>query len=245
MLNICLRATARANQTKLLSYLLTHTNAAKNSYDKYHFTPLMYAIKRGRVEAVNVLLNAGAKYQTRTKYGLTPLMLASCLNHIELVNIFLKMSVNLLERDKFGMTALHHAVHRNNIPVIEKLASALRKQGFSVDLPLLHLQFKPASSSLRASIRSKLDSGMTKLRAADAFRHDTYIDNNNGARKQSYGQLSHHAFEKVSYRGKPHQEQPNPYRKSDSCPAGRQCNADASGRCIFALPPKQTSKRRP
>ena len=123
MLNICLRATARANQTKLLSYLLTHTNAAKNSYDKYHFTPLMYAIKRGRVEAVNVLLNAGAKYQTRTKYGLTPLMLASCLNHIELVNIFLRMSVNLLERDKFGMTALHHAVHRNNIPVIEKLAS--------------------------------------------------------------------------------------------------------------------------
>ena len=44
---------------------------------------------------------------------------------------------------------------------------------------------------------------MTKLRAADAFRHDTYIQNNNGARKQSYGHC-HTMLLKRFIWGKPH-----------------------------------------
>ena len=111
LLNVCLRNAARTNRVPVIQYLLSNTNAAKNGVDKYNYTPLMYAVKRGNVEAVHALLNAEANCEIRTKQGFTPLMLASYLGHVELVLLFINTGGNILATDNDGMTALHHAVY--------------------------------------------------------------------------------------------------------------------------------------
>ena len=130
----------------------------------------MFAVKRGNVDAVRILLNAGADCETKTKHGLTPLILASYLGHVELVLLLINRGVNILAIDNNGMTSLHHAVYRNKIAVVDVLSDQLCKKGYSVDLLHIHdFSQKQNSRKLRGSIKLKLDKGMKKLSAKEAF----------------------------------------------------------------------------
>ena len=58
-------------------------------YQQEGSTPLMWAAARGHVEAVNVLLYAGAQAERRNNSDLTPLMLASRHDHAAVVELLL------------------------------------------------------------------------------------------------------------------------------------------------------------
>eukprot|EP00943_MAST-04B_sp_MAST-4B-sp1_P000405 g405.t1 len=170
LLNVCLRNAARSNRIPVIKYLLSNTNAAKNSTDKYKYTPLMYAVKRGNVDVVRILLNAGSDCETKTKHGLTPLILASYLGHVELVLLLIEWGVNILAIDNNGMTALHHAVYRNKIAVVDVLSDQVCKKGYSIDLlGIKDFSQEQNSMKLKKSTKLKLDKGMKKLSAKEAF----------------------------------------------------------------------------
>uniref|UniRef100_A0A1X7TMN8 Death domain-containing protein n=1 Tax=Amphimedon queenslandica TaxID=400682 RepID=A0A1X7TMN8_AMPQE len=69
----CASETGNANIIKLL---ITKGNADANAMDKDNKTPLFNAAKRFKIEAVDILLNNGARTDVVDEYGNTPLLLA-------------------------------------------------------------------------------------------------------------------------------------------------------------------------
>src|SRR4051794_527198 len=77
--------------------------------DSRGYTPLFVAARKNRVDVIRLLLELGAKTETRsTSEGqYTPLMIAIIQQQDRAAAVLAEASTDVLVRDEFGRTALH------------------------------------------------------------------------------------------------------------------------------------------
>jgi hypothetical protein len=105
------------------------------------WTPLHEGAYYGRVEAVRLLLAAGAKTEERNRSGMTPLHYAAGRNHIEVVKVLIAGGADINAKTGFGPeaplgweTALHTAAENQNVEMVRVLlAVGADKQAENVD----------------------------------------------------------------------------------------------------------------
>lgn len=84
-------------------------------------TPLLLAIEHHDIEAIRVLLDAGAKVNGTNRDGLTPLMAASEKGQADVVQILLSRGAEVKDRDVKGRTALMLAKKSGHGKVVKLL----------------------------------------------------------------------------------------------------------------------------
>ena len=82
------------------------------------------AAKKKDVEAVKVLLKAGADVNARDKDGGTPLYAAVFWGHVELVKLLLEAGANVNAKGIGGDTPLHLAAIQGNVGAVKVLREA-------------------------------------------------------------------------------------------------------------------------
>ncbi|MCK5895058.1 MAG: ankyrin repeat domain-containing protein [Endozoicomonadaceae bacterium] len=89
-----LHLAALQNDVKVIELLIE--NGADIEFDKVELTPLVLAVKTGKLKAANCLLKAGANVNVRNDQDETPLMLAVLSNDVEMVQCLIdnKADVN-------------------------------------------------------------------------------------------------------------------------------------------------------
>jgi len=88
--------------------------------NKGGMTPLLYASREGDLEAVKILVTAGAKINATDGLGDTPLMVASRNDRTEVALYLLDKGADP-NIDEAGHVALHLAVARKNLPLVKAL----------------------------------------------------------------------------------------------------------------------------
>jgi cytohesin len=95
-----------------------------NAHNAYGETALDTAARIGDVEAVRLLLEAGADPAVVNKYGDTPLHTAVLHRHADVVKLFLSRGVDPNIRDRHGETPLHDAALIGDGAVVKTLIDA-------------------------------------------------------------------------------------------------------------------------
>jgi ankyrin repeat protein len=88
-------------------------------------TPLLYAAREGRVEAVRLLLDAGARIEQADADGVTPLLMAVLNQQAAVASLLIERGANVNASDWYGQTPLFCAVDVRNLDV----AGASRDNG--------------------------------------------------------------------------------------------------------------------
>ncbi len=89
--------------------------------DKYRNTQLFYAVYKGHLEIVKLLLEKGANVNAKDKYGDTPLLRATKQRHLEIVKLLLDKGADVNEKDKYGDTPLLSAVEIDHLEIVKLL----------------------------------------------------------------------------------------------------------------------------
>ena len=79
------------------------------------FTPLHWAVYKGKAETVEALARAGANPKARNKEGSTPLHFAAAKGTAKTVNALLDAGANPKARDKNGRTPFGLEKHNNKL----------------------------------------------------------------------------------------------------------------------------------
>ena len=95
-------------------------------------TPLLSAVQQRRVEAVRVLLAAGASVHARDKFGVTPLHAACSLDDEVMVELLLRSHADPLAKNLQQVTPLDCAVMRRNATIIRLCDQATRPRSARV-----------------------------------------------------------------------------------------------------------------
>lgn len=89
------------------------------------YSLLFVAASKGHVEAVKLLLRAGAFVDLTTVYGSTPLIRASRNGRVEIVEILLAMGADVNHVNNYGSSSLMWASRGGHLEVMDKLIEAL------------------------------------------------------------------------------------------------------------------------
>ena len=118
-------ATALDNHD-MLSLLLQHYSKGANSKDLLGFTPLHYAAAKGDLIAMRILIDHGAKVNTRNNEKRTPMHEAARNNQVFAIRLLYEngASLNRHESDS-GMVPLHVTVLHGNV----EAAACLKELG--------------------------------------------------------------------------------------------------------------------
>ena len=73
--------------------------------------------RKGRVKAVELLLNSGTDIEVKNRYGSTPMYIASARGHIDVVKLLLNHGADIEMKDNYGWTALHVASVNGHVDV--------------------------------------------------------------------------------------------------------------------------------
>ncbi|KAK4182753.1 ankyrin repeat-containing domain protein [Podospora australis] len=104
--------------------------AQVNARDSAGYTPIMYAIQRGDLHKVEVLIKAGADVDAANSNGNTPLQFAVKANVpawrcLELVDFLLEAGADVNKADaRLGFSVIHTATQNNYAALIRRLLSA-------------------------------------------------------------------------------------------------------------------------
>jgi len=135
-----------------------------NAKDPRESTPLMYAAAYGSIDAMRMLLDAGADVNAKNAFDATALMW--CANDLAKVRLLVEKGANVNARSKAGRTPLIIAsAHDGNFEVVKLLVERgadLSGQGESV---IKHAEGAPASASFPPS---KKGASTPLTEAADA-----------------------------------------------------------------------------
>ena len=88
------------------------------------FTPLLFALRHGRITCAKLLLNYGAKCNTMNNFGLTPLQCAATDGHEELVAMLLAKGADINFGETMAWSVLHYGAQGGNLPVLKLLLNA-------------------------------------------------------------------------------------------------------------------------
>lgn len=113
-----------ANDSEKIAKLL-EGGASPNKATRDGKSPLHYAVRLGRFEAVNLLLDAGALANPRDKSLATPLFEAiSCPDPLNMIDLLLEAGASADIPDAEGRVPLHAAAENAPVPVIRQLIEA-------------------------------------------------------------------------------------------------------------------------
>lgn len=129
-----LQMLVKAGDTAAIVAYLEHEPAAVDRGDPAlsGTTPLLLALRLGRDEAAEVLLDGGADLNLAGAWGLTPLMYAAVFGRKQAVASMLRRggaSVEVHATDVHGSTALVHAQAERQHAIVELLVEHLDKYG--------------------------------------------------------------------------------------------------------------------
>lgn len=96
-------------------------NIKKKNENYYHWTPLHYAARKGRLNIARFLFSKGAEIDAVTTNYSTPLMIASSQCQFEVVNFLLDSGANIDFQNINRRTCLHFAVLNYNFNIVELL----------------------------------------------------------------------------------------------------------------------------
>uniref|UniRef100_A0A1X7US61 Death domain-containing protein n=1 Tax=Amphimedon queenslandica TaxID=400682 RepID=A0A1X7US61_AMPQE len=117
-----LHCAIQTGNSKIIKLLVTKGKADVNVVDEWKRTPLFKAVKKGNIEAVDILLTNGAKTDVVDKYGETLLHCAAESGKIEMLKFWIKRGdydVNVLDKKK--RTPLFNAVKEGSIEAVDIL----------------------------------------------------------------------------------------------------------------------------
>ena len=104
---------------------LIETGADVNNCDKFHITPLMYAVGTGNVHTVIKLIEGGADVNhTCNKYGYNLIMLAARDGQSECLSALIKAGADVNRRDVNNRTAIYEAIENNHDDCTDILINA-------------------------------------------------------------------------------------------------------------------------
>lgn len=106
---------------KMLKFLVGNTNVDVNMVDCDGNTPLMFAVKSGQKEAIEYLLQKGAKINYINDMGFSPLHLAVRKNSLTLAGLLLEYGADVNFEDKYNQTPIFDAVQEDNGNMIDFL----------------------------------------------------------------------------------------------------------------------------
>eukprot|EP00656_Telonema_subtile_P043083 TRINITY_DN4945_c0_g1_i1.p2 TRINITY_DN4945_c0_g1~~TRINITY_DN4945_c0_g1_i1.p2 ORF type:complete len:173 (-),score=34.49 TRINITY_DN4945_c0_g1_i1:146-664(-) len=89
-------------------------------------TPMHIACRRGLVDVVQALHEAGAQLDATGPWGMTPLQYSTVFGHREVVRLLLELGADVQIQDQTGKTALEHAVVEQQVEIAEDLNSWVR-----------------------------------------------------------------------------------------------------------------------
>ncbi|KAF3221101.1 hypothetical protein TWF106_006426 [Orbilia oligospora] len=92
-----------------------------DSMDKYHRTPLVYAVLNRQVTVVKQLLGAGARVDLKDDVGGTPLSYAICSGQDEIIKLLFKNRTNADSKNDIAMTLLFSAARKGHEDVVKLL----------------------------------------------------------------------------------------------------------------------------
>jgi len=122
-----IHSAAKAGDTNRLKDLLANgwwgRPADVNARDRLGDAPLHHAALQGRVEAVSVLLAAGADMHARNHRGHTPLHLGALSGDSQIVELLVSGGADVNARSNSGDTPLHMAVLGNHESIAQFLIS--------------------------------------------------------------------------------------------------------------------------
>lgn len=84
-------------------------------------SPLHYAVMKGRMKIIDLLLSRGADVNSRTRNGTTPLHTAALYARKEVAERLLEAKADVNARSQSGATALALAAAAKNWPIVEML----------------------------------------------------------------------------------------------------------------------------
>ena len=136
-----MRAGGGSQQRSLHYYIWRNDNkglveAIENGGDLeelyFHETPLGAASLRGHLEAVEILVKAGADVEAKDSWGMTPLIFAALKGNNEVVKLLLNAGADPDVKDNQGRSALYYAIAYNRY----EAGVALMEGGANLDLVL-------------------------------------------------------------------------------------------------------------
>ncbi|XP_045485898.1 kinase D-interacting substrate of 220 kDa B isoform X4 [Pieris rapae] len=113
---------------ELQNYLAANKNVNVDDRDENGTTALMYASEKGRVEAVRLLIGAGADACAADVDGWTPLAFAARAGHLNVVRELVEASVTIDSRDCGNWTPLMWASYKGH----EEIVALLLEKGADV-----------------------------------------------------------------------------------------------------------------
>ena len=136
--------TKRAEPWQFKTYMGGVQDVAQGAY-----TALLFAVQQNAAEAVQVLLDSGAKLNEAGADGMTPLLLAVASGHEQLAISLVEKGADPKAADQNGVTPLHYAVQRGLAIVSgvrgigdqrnrEALAAALLAHGADPNARFMH-----------------------------------------------------------------------------------------------------------
>ncbi|MDF7798942.1 ankyrin repeat domain-containing protein [Pontiellaceae bacterium B1224] len=122
-----LHAIAKGDPVDLKNHILL--GADVNEKNKQGWTPMHFAVVRGKTGCVEVLVAKGAKLDERTGTLKTPLHLAADRGFLEIATLLVENGADLKAQDDEGWTPLHYAAEKDKVDV----AAYLIEQGTEVN----------------------------------------------------------------------------------------------------------------
>ena len=117
---ILLRVALKNKRTKITRLLLKY-GPKINSKNKYHFTPLHYAVINGDIDIVQKLLDRGANINAIDQNNKTPLYYAVECKKMEIIELLISHGANVNGNYWSRITPLHLAVRKSTKKIVELL----------------------------------------------------------------------------------------------------------------------------
>lgn len=111
---------AKTGDMKAVSKLLD-AKVDVNSETTNGLTALHFAVGKGHLDIMNVLLARGAQVDSTDKYNNTPLHYAAASNKMAAAKLLISKGANVNARGKGGSTPLHGAISYGNVGIVELL----------------------------------------------------------------------------------------------------------------------------
>ena len=115
---------SREKSMKFMKLLIENGADIAKAENFWSETPLFAAARSGFHEAVELLLELGAKPDHRSHLDETPLHLAAETYDVKTVQMLIDAGAEIDARNRIGRTALHVAAHANRLDVVKALLAA-------------------------------------------------------------------------------------------------------------------------
>ncbi|XP_019852817.1 PREDICTED: uncharacterized protein LOC109582514 [Amphimedon queenslandica] len=149
-----LHCAIQTGNSKIIKLLVTKGKADVNVVDEWKRTPLFKAVKKGNIEAVDILLTNGAKTDVVDKDGETLLQCAGRSGNAEMLEFWISKRSKTNVADNLGalLKEFEGKVTR------EQAAAIYKSSGFSSDASMKCLKEGPTLESILSMLNQKMES---------------------------------------------------------------------------------------